>query len=82
MRSTSRTYLACRSEHEGKTLALKLWPGMNLGEIDIMFQEIDGFWCPRRLRKYVHQARLRYGWRLRRTSGEEALLNVILIGSV
>ena len=56
------TYLACRSEHEGKTLALKLGQEMNLGEIDIMFQEFDGFGVRVRLRKYVHKPGCRYGW--------------------
>ncbi|MCX6138602.1 MAG: hypothetical protein NTV54_14035 [Ignavibacteriales bacterium] len=56
------TYLACRSEHEGKTLALKLGQEMNLGEIDIMFQEFDGFGVRVRLRKYVHKPGAQYGW--------------------
>jgi hypothetical protein len=56
------TYLACRSDHEGKTLALKLGQEMNLGDIDIMFQEFDGFGVRVRLRKYIHKPGAHYRW--------------------
>jgi hypothetical protein len=56
------TYLACRDEHEGKSLALKLGQEMNLGEVDIMFQEFDGYGVRVRLRKYIYKPGAQYRW--------------------
>lgn len=49
------TYIVCRDENEGKKLALQLGQEMNLGEVDIMYQEFDGYGVRLRLRKYVYK---------------------------
>jgi len=56
------TYLVCASAAEGKTLALALGREMNLGDIDIMFEEFDGYGIRVRLRKYVYRPGARYDW--------------------
>lgn len=49
------TYIVCNDENEGKKLALQLGQEMNLGEIDIMYQEFDGYGMRLRLRKYIYK---------------------------
>ncbi|MEJ5304686.1 MAG: hypothetical protein WHV63_01975 [Ignavibacteria bacterium] len=49
------TYLVCSDENEGKNLALQLGKELNLGEIDIMYQEFDGYGIRVRLRKYIYK---------------------------
>lgn len=49
------TYIVCKDENEGKKFALQLGQEMNLGEIDIMYQEFDGYGVRLRLRKYVYK---------------------------
>lgn len=49
------TYLVCKDENEGKKLALQLGRELNLGEIDIMYQEFDGYGMRVRLRKYIYK---------------------------
>lgn len=49
------TYIVCKDENEGKKFALQLGHEMNLGEIDIMYQEFDGYGVRLRLRKYVYK---------------------------
>lgn len=49
------TYLVCNDANEGKKLALQLGQEMNLGEIDIMYQEFDGYGVRLRLRKYIYK---------------------------
>ena len=56
------TYLVCRDESEGRTLALRLGQEMNLGDVDIMFQEFDGYGVRVRLRKYIHRPGAQYRW--------------------
>lgn len=56
------TYLLCKNENEGKQLALKLGEELNLGTVDIMFQEFDGYGVRVRLRKYIHKPGKRYAW--------------------
>lgn len=56
------TYLICSSAAEGKTLALTLGREMNLGDVDIMFEEFDGYGMRVRLRKYVYRPGARYDW--------------------
>lgn len=56
------TYLVCASAQEGHALALQLGCEMNLGEVDVMFEEFDGYGLRVRLRKYVHRPAGRYGW--------------------
>ena len=56
------TYLVCGSEREGKDLALRLGHELNLGEVDIMYQEFDGYGMRVRLRKYVHRPGEKYRW--------------------
>ncbi len=49
------TYIVCNDENEGKKLALRLGQEMNLGEVDIMYQEFDGYGVRVRLRKYIYK---------------------------
>lgn len=49
------TYIVCRDENEGKKFALQLGQEMNLGEVDIMYQEFDGYGVRVRLRKYIYK---------------------------
>lgn len=56
------TYLVCGSEREGKELALRLGQELHLGEVDIMYQEFDGYGMRVRLRKYVHRPGEQYRW--------------------
>ena len=56
------TYLVCGSEREGKDLALRLGQELHLGEVDIMYQEFDGYGMRVRLRKYVHRPGELYRW--------------------
>jgi hypothetical protein len=56
------TYLVCRDANEGRMLALKLGQELNLGDVDIMFEEFDGYGIRLRLRKYVHKPGSRYEW--------------------
>ncbi len=49
------TYIVCKDKNEGKKFALQLGQEMNLGEIDIMYQEFDGYGVRLRLRKYVYK---------------------------
>jgi len=56
------TYLACQNEEEGKFLARKLGEELNLGEIDVVFSEFDGFGVRVRLRKYVVKPGDKYNW--------------------
>ncbi len=56
------TYLVCATEREGKDLALRLGHELNLGEVDIMYQEFDGYGMRVRLRKYIHRPGERYHW--------------------
>lgn len=56
------TYLLCKNESEGKKLALQLGEELNLGTVDIMYQEYDGYGIRVRLRKYIHKPGKRYGW--------------------
>ena len=56
------TYLSCQNEEEGKFLARKLGEELNLGEIDVVFSEFDGFGVRVRLRKYVVKPGEKYNW--------------------
>lgn len=56
------TYLVCSSASEGEKLALTLGREMNLGDVDIMFQEFDGYGMRVRLRKYVYRPGAKYEW--------------------
>jgi hypothetical protein len=56
------TYLMCRDAHNGHFLALQLGREMNLGEVDIMFEEFDGYGIRVRIRKYVHRPAQKYHW--------------------
>lgn len=49
------TYLVCKDSNEGKKLALQLGQELNLGEVDIMFSEFDGYGVRVRLRKYIYK---------------------------
>lgn len=56
------TYILCRDESEGKITAMQLGKEMNLGEIDIMYQEFDGYGMRVRLRKYIYRPGAKYNW--------------------
>ncbi len=56
------TYLVCSDRQEGKRLALLLGKEMNLGDIDIMFEEFDGYGMRVRLRKYIYRPGDAYRW--------------------
>ena len=56
------TYLTCQNEEEGKFMARKLGQELNLGEIDVMFSEFDGFGVRLRLRKYIVKPGDKYKW--------------------
>ncbi len=56
------TYLVCNDVQEGKRLALKLGKEMNLGDVDIMFEEFDGYGMRVRLRKYIYKPGNSYRW--------------------
>lgn len=56
------TYLVCRDANDGKSLALRLGQEMNLGDVDIMFEEFDGYGVRVRLRKYIHKPGAEYRW--------------------
>lgn len=56
------TYIVCGDENEGKKIALQLGQEMNLGEIDIMYLEFDGYGARVRLRKYVYKPGDVYGY--------------------
>ncbi|MDY0080555.1 MAG: hypothetical protein RBR95_08200 [Ignavibacteriaceae bacterium] len=49
------TYLVCADPLEGKKLAMQLGTELNLGEIDIMYEEFDGYGMRVRLRKYIYK---------------------------
>lgn len=49
------TYIVCKDENEGKKIALQLGHEMNLGDIDIIYQEYDGYGMRLRLRKYIYK---------------------------
>ncbi len=56
------TYLSCQNEEEGKFFARKLGQELNLGEIDVMYSEFDGFGVRVRLRKYIVKPGDKYEW--------------------
>ena len=56
------TYLACSDEKQGHRLALLLGAEMNLGEVDVMFEEFDGYGIRVRIRKYIHRPAQKYHW--------------------
>jgi hypothetical protein len=56
------TYLTCQNEEEGKFLARKLGEELNLGDIDVVFSEFDGFGVRVRLRKYIVKPGDKYNW--------------------
>jgi len=56
------TYLVCQDEKEGKLLVQQLGEELNLGDLDIMFAEYDGYGMRVRLRKYVYKPGNKYNW--------------------
>jgi hypothetical protein len=56
------TYLVCASVHEGHELARRLGRELNLGDVDVMFEEFDGYGVRVRFRSMVHRPAARYGW--------------------
>jgi hypothetical protein len=56
------TYLICQNEEEGKFLARKLGTELNLGEVDVMFSEFDGYGLRVRIRKYITKPGDKYLW--------------------
>lgn len=62
------TYIVCKDEKEGKELALKLGQELNLGEVDIMFFEFDGYGARVRLRKYIYKPGNLFQYLIEKTS--------------
>jgi hypothetical protein len=56
------TYLVCKDKQEGKQLALQLGKEMNLGDVDIMYEDFDGYGMRVRLRKYIVKPAGTYRW--------------------
>ncbi len=56
------TYLVCSSVQEGHELARRLGRELNLGDVDVMFEEFDGYGIRVRLRAMVHRPAARYAW--------------------
>lgn len=56
------TYLVCSSLQEGHDLARRLGRELNLGDVDVMFEEFDGYGIRVRLRAMVHRPAARYAW--------------------
>ena len=56
------TYLVCSSAQEGRDLARLLGRELNLGDVDVMFEEFDGYGVRVRLRAMVHKPAARYAW--------------------
>lgn len=56
------TYLVCSSAQEGRKLVQQLGEELNLGDLDIMFEEFDGYGMRVRLRKYVFKPGNKYNW--------------------
>jgi hypothetical protein len=64
------TYLVCASAQEGRELARLLGRELNLGDVDVMFEEFDGFGVRVRLRAMVHRPAARYAWLGEAEAGE------------
>jgi hypothetical protein len=56
------TYIICRDESEGKLLAMQLGRELNLGNVDVLFEEFDGYGIRVRIRKYIYRPGTRYRW--------------------
>lgn len=56
------TYLVCDSAQHGRALAQALGRELMLGEVDVMYEEFDGYGVRVRLRKYVYRPGNDYGW--------------------
>jgi hypothetical protein len=64
------TYIVCSNPNDGKKIALQLGIEMNLGEIDIMYEEFDGYGMRVRLRKYVYKPGNSYPWLMNQSNNE------------
>jgi hypothetical protein len=56
------TYLLCGSAQEGHELARRLGRELNLGDVDVMFEEFDGYGVRVRFRAMVHRPAANYAW--------------------
>ncbi|MEW6654011.1 MAG: hypothetical protein AB1394_11170 [Bacteroidota bacterium] len=56
------TYIVCSDANEGKKYAMQLGRELNLGEIDIMYHEFDGYGLRVRLRKYIYKPGSSYSY--------------------
>jgi alkyl hydroperoxide reductase subunit AhpF len=56
------TYIICKDADEGKNLAMQLGHEMNLGNVDVMYSEFDGYGVRVRIRKYVYKPGDKYLW--------------------
>ena len=56
------TYLLCSSLQEGHELSRRLGRELNLGDVDVMFEEFDGYGVRVRLRAMIHRPSARYSW--------------------
>ena len=65
------TYLVCSSAQEGRDMARLLGRELNLGDVDVMFEEFDGYGVRVRLRAMVHKPAARYSWLGEAQEGEK-----------
>lgn len=65
------TFLVCKSEEEGKGLALELMKELGFKDVDIVFIEFRGPGARVRSRAYLHRPGDRYGWLLKEESGHD-----------
>lgn len=56
------TYLVCSSREEGQAMARRLGREMNLGDVDVMFEDFDGYGVRVRMRAMIHKPASRYAW--------------------
>ncbi|MBO8168385.1 MAG: hypothetical protein H0Z35_04255 [Thermoanaerobacteraceae bacterium] len=56
------TFLVCKSEAEGKELALQLVKDMGIRDADVVFIQYKGPGARVRVRGYMHRPGVSYGW--------------------
>lgn len=65
------TYLVCSTAQEGRDMARLLGRELNLGDVDVMFEEFDGYGARVRFRAMVHRPAARYAWLCEAQDGEK-----------
>ena len=56
------TFLVCKSEEEGRGLAITLMKDLGFEDIDIVFIQYQGPGVRVRVRAYIHRSGDTYGW--------------------